>query len=244
MSVRAPSRHVIWHDLECGAYTADLPVWRELAQEPGDPILDVGAGTGRVTLDLARRGHTVTALDQDPVLLAELERRAAGLPVQVVHADARAFALQQRFRLIIVPMQTVQLLGGAAGRERLLRAAAGHLKPRGVVALAITEELDHFTPEDAVPLPLPDMRELDGVVYSSQPTAVREAPGGFVLERMRERIGPAGDRSVEPDVIHLDRLSSSQLQDEATSVGLAPLGTIVVPETPDHVGSVVVILGG
>ena len=60
---------VIWHDLECGAYTEDLPVWRALAARHGGPVLDVGAGTGRVTLDLARAGHAVTALDTDPALL-------------------------------------------------------------------------------------------------------------------------------------------------------------------------------
>lgn len=244
MSVHVSPSHVVWHDLECGAYTADLPVWQALAEEHGGPVLDVGAGTGRVTLDLARRGHHVTALDQDSVLLAELERRASGLPVQIVVADGRSFALPQRFCLIIVPMQTVQLLGGAPGREALLRNAARHLKPGGVVALAITEELDHFAAEDALPLPLPDMLELDGVVYSSQPTAVRELPDTFVLERLRERIGPAGERSVVPDVIHLDRLTATQLEDEAKAVGLAALGTQIVPETPDHVGSVVVILGG
>ncbi len=67
---------VIWHDLECGGYVADLPLWRELARERGGPILDVGAGTGRVALDLARNGHEVTALDRDPELLDALRRRA------------------------------------------------------------------------------------------------------------------------------------------------------------------------
>jgi SAM-dependent methyltransferase len=244
MTVGAATPSVIWHDLECGAYTADLAVWRDLVAQQGDPILDVGAGTGRVALDLARQGHRVTALDQDQLLLAELERRRGSLAVATVHADARSFELNEMFSLIIVPMQTIQLLGGKPGRQRFLHCAVSHLAPAGIVALALTERLECFGPEDAVPLPLPDMRELDGVVYSSQPTAAREEPGGFVLERLRERISPDGERSTEADVIHLDQLTAAQLEREAQSVGLAPQGATVVPETADHVGSVVVMLGG
>jgi SAM-dependent methyltransferase len=235
---------VIWHDLECGAYDADLPVWRTLAAHYGDPILDIGAGTGRVALDLARCGHQVTALDQDEVLLAELARRAERLSVSTVRADARSFALADRFALILVPMQTVQLLGGPNGRRKFLSCAADHLRPGGALALAITDRLDEFTPEDDAPLPLPDMRELDGVVYSSQPIAVRERTDGFVLERVRETIGPRGERSTQPDVIRLDRLSVAELEDEARAAGLAHLETRIVAPTPDHVGSVVVIFGG
>ena len=75
---------VVWHDLECGSYRADLPLWRELAAEGAarlrerrEPVLDVGAGTGRVALDLAARGPRVTALDRDAELLAALRERAA-----------------------------------------------------------------------------------------------------------------------------------------------------------------------
>ena len=103
---------VLWHDLECGGYDLDLPLWRELADREGSPVLDVGAGTGRVALDLARRGHEVVAVDRDPVLLDALADRGAGLAVSVVAADARAFDLGRRFPLVIVPMQTLQLLGG------------------------------------------------------------------------------------------------------------------------------------
>jgi SAM-dependent methyltransferase len=244
MTLSAVAANVIWHDLECGAYTADLALWRDLAAEHGDPILDVGAGTGRVALELGRDGHRVTALDQDQQLLAELERRRGSRPVTTVHGDARSFELDEKFSLIIVPMQTIQLLGGAAERRRFLRCAASQLAPGGIVAAALTERFERFGPEDAVPLPLPDMRELDGVVYSSQPTAVREEAGGFVLERLRERISPDGERSTEADVIHLDQVTAVELEDEARSVGLTPHGTTVVPETAHHVGSVVVMLRG
>src|SRR6185436_807784 len=103
---------VVWHDVECGRYEADLPLWRELAEAAGGLVLDVGAGTGRVALDLARHGFAVTALDREPDLLAALGARAAaaGLRVETVTADAQDFALGRRFALIAVPMQTVQLL--------------------------------------------------------------------------------------------------------------------------------------
>jgi SAM-dependent methyltransferase len=233
---------VIWHDLECGSYTADLALWRALAEEQGDPVLDVGAGTGRVALDLARRGHRVTALDRDPLLLAELKRRADGLEITAIRADARQFELGTRFALIIVPMQTIQLLGGGAGRRRFLACARRHLKPGGLLAAAITDELELFAPDDGRPMPLPDIRELDGVVYSSQPTAVREELDGFVLERLREMISPEGRRIAEADVIRIDRLRPEELEQEAHAAGLAVLDRGTVPPTRDHVGSLVVML--
>jgi len=126
---------VIWHDIECGAYGADIALWRALAREHPGPLLDVGAGTGRITLDLAREGRRVVALDRDADLLAELSARGAGLEVETVVADAREFSLAERFALIIVPMQTIQLLGGAGGRRMFLGRARAHLTETGVLAI-------------------------------------------------------------------------------------------------------------
>jgi len=237
------SQSVIWHDLECGAYAADLPVWRALAARYGDPVLDVGAGTGRIALDLARQGRRVTALDHDPALLAELERRSAPHTLTTVAADAREFELGERFALILMPMQTIQLLGGSDGRRRFLAHARRHLRPGGATAAAITETLERYGPADGLPLPTPDMREIEGVVYSSQPTAVREDDDGFILERLRERITLQGRRTAERDVIRLDRLTAAELECEARAEGLRALGREVIGQTRDHVGSVVVILG-
>lgn len=124
---------VRWHDLECGGYDVDLPLWRQLAEEAAGPVLDVGAGTGRVALDLARRGVTVTALDADPLLLGALSARAAkaGLVVETVCADARELALDARFSAIIVPMQTIQLFGGPEARLGFLARVREHLAPAG-----------------------------------------------------------------------------------------------------------------
>ena len=233
---------VIWHDLECGAYTADLDFWTRLADRHGGPILDLGAGTGRVTLPLARRGHAVTALDIDAELLAELERRADGLPVRAVCADARSFALEERFVLCLVPMQTIQLLGGPRQRAAFLGCVRRHLRPGGLAALAIAETVECYEELEGVPGPLPDMTEREGVIYSSLPIAVRADERGFVLERRRERIDPRGQRSVHDDVIRLDALTAAELEAEARATGLRAAGRHEIPDTDEHVGSVVVIL--
>jgi SAM-dependent methyltransferase len=233
---------VIWHDLECGGYVEDLELWRSLADQCGDPVLDIGAGTGRVSLDLARRGHHVTALDRDDALLAELRRRAAGLPLDTVCADARQFELDRRFALCLVPMQTIQLLGGRDGRISFLRCARRHLDRGGLLAIAISEVLELYEVVDGAPAPLPDICERDGVVYSSQPTAVRVSGGRFVLERRREMVSAAGVRNVSEDVIELDRVSGAQIAREAGQVGLRSAGSATIPATPDYVGSEVVML--
>jgi 2-polyprenyl-3-methyl-5-hydroxy-6-metoxy-1,4-benzoquinol methylase len=163
---------VVWHDAECGSYHADLPLWRELATAHGDPVLDVGAGTGRVTLDLAAYGYRVTALDRDAVLLAELARRAQDSPVEILHADARSFSTTTRFKLVIVPMQTVQLLDSVEDRAAFMRVAAAHLSPGGRIAAALADPFEGFDDEHAYP-PAPDVVRQNGVTYASQPVALR-----------------------------------------------------------------------
>ena len=233
---------VIWHDLECGSYTEDLGLWRSLAERHGGPVLDIGAGTGRVALDLAGAGHQVIALDSDPVLIGELNTRVNGLPLTVLLADAREFTIDAQLPLCIVPMQTIQLLGGPEGRIACLRCVRAVLRPGGLVAIAIAEELEEFDAEAAGFGPLPDVCERDGVVYSSLPTAVRVDGHGFTLERRRETVDAAGARTAANDRIRLDRVSTRELEREGRTAGLAAAGHTVVPPTRDYVGSEVVML--
>jgi hypothetical protein len=63
-----------------------------------------------------------------------------------------------------------------------------------------------------------------------------------VLERRRETVSPAGERTVEQDLIRLDRLVARELEREGRAAGFARVQRARVRETADYVGSEVVIL--
>ena len=243
VAMRAEQLHVLWHELECGRYAEDLPLWRELAAEEGGPVLDLGAGSGRVALDLAGAGHQVVALDVDAILLGALSAHAAaaGLAVETAEADARDFALGRRFPLVLAPMQTIQLLGGPDGRAGLLRSAAAHLVPGGLLACALADAMEGFDAQHTEP-PSPDVLERDGWVYASHPVAVRPEAGGTTIERIRQTVSPDGTRTAEGDVVRLDRLDGDTLEAEGVAAGFAAVGRRFVEMTDEHVGSEVVLL--
>ena len=233
----------IWHDVECGAYDADLPLWRELAEQQGGPVLDVGAGTGRVALDLARRGHEVVALDVDAGLLDALRERAGDLPVETVAADARDFDLGgRRFALIVVPMQTAP----AARRPRRPRGVPARRAPppraRRRCSPPPSPTRSTGFDDEHTEQPRPDMREVDGVVFHS-PGRRRRArrttpPASSACAR---RVDRAGHRTSEPDAITLDRVDADEVAEEAAALGFEARAPRYVPQTEDYVGSEVVM---
>ena len=135
---------VIWHDVECASYSADLALWEELSAACDGPVLDVGCGTGRVALHLAALGREVVGLDAEPDLVEALGARAreAGLAVDGVVADVRALDLGRSFGLAIAPMQVVQLLGGSEGRAAMLACLRRHLDPAAACAIALADPFE------------------------------------------------------------------------------------------------------
>jgi SAM-dependent methyltransferase len=231
---------VIWHDAENGAYSADLALWEELADALGGPVLDLGCGTGRVALHLARRGHATVGLDLDPELVAALAERADGLPLRAVVGDAQRFELEQSAALALGPMQLMQLLPGSKERVECLGCIGSHLTPGGRVAMAIVEWLPRG-PEG--PPPLPDVREVDGWVYSSLPLDAVDIGEEIVIQRLRQTVSPDGELEEEENEIRIRTLAAAELEREGVEAGLVPLERRQIPPTDLHVGSTVVVLG-
>ena len=232
----------VWHDVECGAYAADLALWRDLAHEAAGPVLELGCGTGRVALDLAGAGCDVTGVDLAPALIATLRERAAqrDLDVEAHVADIREFDLGRSFALVCAPMQLVHLLGGRPGRGATFARARDHLAPGGTLAVAILAE--HVDPALEGHPPLPDVREHDGWVYSSQPLDAHADETRITVRRLRQLVSPEGTLREQIDVVELDQLQAGGVEAEAVERGLAPRERIHVPPTMDHVGSTVLVM--
>jgi len=232
-----------WHDVECSSYDADLGLWRELATDRGGPILDLGAGTGRVALDLAARCHEVTAVDIDPDLVAACGRRARerSLPVTAIAADVRSLELDVPHPLAILPMQVAQLMGSDEGRWQMLQALLDVLSPGGLVAIALADPFEGIPPADVLP-PLPDVLEVDGWVLSSTPVAVRALDGVMAIDRTRTSVSPTGELTEVPATIMLDDVDPRDLERQGAEAGYTLLPARAVPETRDYVGSTVVML--
>jgi SAM-dependent methyltransferase len=234
------SAAAIWHDVECGAYSADLEIWEQMAVAGAGPVLDLGCGTGRVALHLARRGHRVVGVDLEPELIASLLARGQGLPLEGVVADARDFRIEEDFPLALAPMQVLQLLPDSAARVACLRRVASQLRPGGRFAAAILERMPE--PDDSPP-PLPDVREVDGWVYSSLAVEVAVGDEEIIVHRLRQTVSPAGELSEEDNAVRIATFPAWQLETEAAEAGLIAVARREIPPTDIHVGSTVVVLG-
>ena len=236
----------IWQQVEFGSYTADLDLWRELAEAAHGPVLELGSGAGRVSRYLAETARELIAVERDPGLAAELENVAAknDLPVSVVVADLASptnLRLPSTPALAVGPLHVVQVLDGAA-RPGLLRRLAELMAPGGMIALTVVDETTLLSSGAAATQILPDMRELDGWVYSSEPLWVQVGDEVLTIRRLRERVSPEGhiERTVHDDLLH--RVSPDRLELEAEEAGLRSAGRRQISSGPNEADSTVVLI--
>lgn len=130
-----------YYDLTHANLTVDMPLVLQLAAQAGGPVLELGCGSGRLLLPLAKAGHTVTGVDNSPAMLARAQARLALEPptvaqrVTLVTGDMTALdgTLPEgngRFALIIVPYNTLMHLTEGDVRK-MLRQVKGLLAGNG-----------------------------------------------------------------------------------------------------------------
>lgn len=148
---REPYADAALYDYEYRNRRDDVAFYRQLANTYGGPILELGAGSGRVTLALARDGHDVVALDSAPSMLTRLRSKVASLPgssaarVTVIKGDLRSFDIaaalgtrtKPKFPLVIAAFNVLEHLYTRGEVAACLAAVASHLAPGGRFAFDV-----------------------------------------------------------------------------------------------------------
>lgn len=142
-----------------GSIKGDVDIYAT-ALPAGGQVLELGAGTGRVAIELAKRGFTVTGLDIAPAMLAQAEEKRIELAPDIaerlrfVRGDLVSLALRERFDAILVTFFTLAHLQPAACWKRAFVGMARHLTPRGLLAihLPVVEKMDRAAPDPSRPV--------------------------------------------------------------------------------------------
>ena len=117
----------------------DRPFWRRLIAESGEPALDVGCGTGRILLDYLAQGVEIEGVDNSPEMLAICREKAAalGLAPVLYEQEMDELDLLRRYRTIVVPSSSFQLVLEPAKTAETLRRFKAHLESGGTLAMSI-----------------------------------------------------------------------------------------------------------
>lgn len=157
--------------------SVDLQYFLSCAARPGMRILELGCGTGRISIPLARAGHTVTALDLSRAMLdrmswkLEQEDEELRSRISLVNASMSEFSLDTEFDLVLIPFRAFQHLVSNAEQRACLLAVREHLALDGRLVFDIFD---------------PDIARIAG--YVSAGDAFRqdlevETPAGGLLRR-------------------------------------------------------------
>jgi SAM-dependent methyltransferase len=115
----------------------DVAFYRDAVREFGDPVLELGCGTGRITLALAEAGHRVTGLDISERMLVRCNQKGVGLLTEarermhLVQGDMTQFDLGEKFRLVIIPFRPMQHLLEIDAQISCLESVRRHLSEDG-----------------------------------------------------------------------------------------------------------------
>jgi SAM-dependent methyltransferase len=143
-----------YYDLIHAELTADIGFVLTLAARASGPLLELGCGTGRLLLPLARAGYTLTGIDNSPAMLSLARERLAAEAEEVrqrvtlVPADMTALELADRFALVIISYNTFMHLAPPQ-KTTALQCIRRHLRPGGRLFIDLINPLAAAqTPED------------------------------------------------------------------------------------------------
>jgi SAM-dependent methyltransferase len=147
-----------YYDLENAEFTEDLSFWADLSREQGGPVLELGCGSGRVLLHLAREGFAVTGVDSSPAMIALARRRLAlhksiAGKADLLEDSFTRVRIGKTFPLVILPFNTFSHMTAPEDVRAALDTIAAHLPPGGRVVFSLPNPIPLYgNPPEAMVL--------------------------------------------------------------------------------------------
>ncbi len=122
----------------------DIDAYIEFAHKFGPDILELGSGTGRILIPLAKKGFNVTGIDFSDDMIKRCYDKLHGANssltdrITIVKQDVTKFELERKFDLIIAPCNMISHFTQTAQLINMLKRVIKHLKPNGVFILDIS----------------------------------------------------------------------------------------------------------
>ena len=199
---------------------------------PADTVLDIGCGTGRVSLGLANLGIRVVGIDLADTMIEQARLKLRTLPAHVAAraqflvSDMLALDLPAKFKRIIIPFYTLNLLPNRAKRAEAVKIAARHLAPGGKLMI-------HTIPIERLRMQKPPKADADAadisinfdndtrleIVWGDRKVdADRQATRQLVIYRHVKQSGELIDASVED--LNFSWITDKEMQVSAQKAGL------------------------
>ena len=155
---------------------SDRFFFREAIQRYGEPVLDVGCGTGRLLLDYLAQNIDVDGVDNSPEMLALCRQKARerGLRPRLYEQYMETLDLPRAYRTILIPSSSLQLITDAEMADRAMTRFWAHLEAGGALVAPI----------------MTLWREGDSLESESERSAVRPEDGATLRRIARSRYDP------------------------------------------------------
>ncbi len=153
------------YDLEGKGHASDIPFYLHHIEIYGDPALELGCGTGRITIPLAEAGIDITGIDVLDTMLSDARKKAEskGIKIQWVKADCRNFYLNRKFNYIFFPFNSILHLHDLESYEACFSCVKKHLTPDGKFVIEVfNPRLDVLTRDSSERVSIAEYPDPDG----------------------------------------------------------------------------------
>lgn len=156
---------------------ADRPFFLQIIAESGQPVLDVGCGTGRLLLDYMQQGIDMDGVDNSPEMLALCQEKAQQLGLQpaLYQQTMETLDLPRHYRTILVPSSSFQLVIEPDAAAEAMQRFYQHLTPGGTLAMSF---MPYHTDDNTDPV----------VTYEWQQEVTRPQDGAIVRRWSRSTV--------------------------------------------------------